>query len=439
MANASVRNAYLESLLAGQGALAAGNVSWLSAMRAAALERAHALTLPTTRDEAWRFTDLSPLYRMAFRPAACAEALAPATIAPFAIPEAPARLVFVDGHFAASLSSVLSGPVLVAPLSVALQSHAEALHTTMAQLATPDDDPFRAINTAYLQDGACVIAQREARLMGPIHLLFISTQSEVASHPRVLVVAQSGAALEFVEEYVSLSGSASAVTYCVNAVTEIAVAPNASVRHVKLQAEDAAAFHLSSIAARLARDARLASVSIACGARISRNNIEVVLDSGAQCELDGLTLIGGRQLADTHSFIDHAKPNGTSRQLHKCVVADSAHAVFNGRVLVRQDAQHTASAQQNRNLLLSGRAHVDTKPQLEILADDVKCSHGATVGQLEAEELFYLRSRGLDEQAARNLLTYGFAAEIVDRIDIASVVRRLRRRVLEQANLRIDP
>lgn len=437
MANASLRNAYLDSLLAGQGALAATNVSWLSAMRAAALERAHAMTLPTTRDEAWRFTDLSPLYRMAFRPAARGDRLAPATIAPFAMPEAAARLVFVDGHFAASLSNPLSGPVLVAPLSVALQSHAEALQSTIAQLATAESDPFRAINTAYLQDGACVIAQRDTRVAGPIHLLFISTQSEVASHPRVLVVAQSGVALEIVEEYVSATG-ATAATYCVNAVTEIAVAPNASVRHVKLQAEDAAAFHLSSVAARLARDARFASVSIACGARISRNNVDVVLDSGAHCELDGLTLIGGRQLADTHSFIDHAKPNGTSRQLHKCVVADSAHAVFNGRVLVRQDAQHTASSQQNRNLLLSGRAHIDTKPQLEILADDVKCSHGATVGQLEAEELFYLRSRGLDENAARNLLTYGFAAEIADRIDVASVVKRLRRRVLEQTNLRLD-
>ncbi len=434
MVTAAARNPYLDSLLGGHGALPASKLPWLSALRAEALERAHALTLPTTRDEAWRFTDLSPLYRMAFQPALQAGGLQAEAIAPVALNEAAARLVFVDGHFAPSLSTPQQGAVIVATLATAQQAHADSVRSVLGRLAPATDEAFRAINTAFLHDGACVIAERDAKLSGPIHVLHVSTQAEAASHPRVLVIAQPGASIEIIEEYVAVG----AATYCVNAVTEIAIAPNARVRHVKLQAEASEAFHLSSLAARLERDARFESVSIAFGGRISRNNVEVVLDSGAQCELDGLTLVGGRQLADTHSFVDHARPNGTSRQLHKCVVGDSAHAVFNGRVLVRKDAQRTDSAQQNRNLLLSGRAHVDTKPQLEILADDVKCSHGATVGQLDAEELFYLRSRGLDESAARNLLTYGFAAEIVDRIDLASVVRRLRRRVLEQTNAKVE-
>jgi Fe-S cluster assembly protein SufD len=219
----------------------------------------------------------------------------------------------------------------------------------------------------------------------------------------------------------------------VNAVTEIAVGPTARVRHVRVQREAAPAFHIATSAVRVERDAHYASVSVALGARISRHNLNVVqAGAGATIGLDGLALIHERQLADTHSFVDHAQPHGTSRQLHKCVVGGQAHAVFNGRILVRAGAQLTNSAQQSRNLLLSRRAHVDTKPQLEIFADDVKCAHGAAIGQLEADEMFYLRSRGLSEGAARNLLTYGFAAEIVDRVPIASVAASLRRAVLEQ-------
>jgi Fe-S cluster assembly protein SufD len=232
-----------------------------------------------------------------------------------------------------------------------------------------------------------------------------------------------------VEDYVGLQDGAS----CVNAVTEIAVGPNAHVRHVRRQREGPASFHIATCAVRLERDASYRSVAVAVGARISRYNLNVLqAGEGTSCQLDGLALIRDRQLADTHSFIDHAHPHGTSRQLHKCVVGGHAHAVFNGRIMVRRGAQRTDSAQASRNLLLSRRAHVDTKPQLEIFADDVKCAHGATVGQLEAEELFYLQSRGLGERVARGLLTYGFAAEIVDRIPVPSIVESLRRTVLHE-------
>jgi Fe-S cluster assembly protein SufD len=301
----------------------------------------------------------------------------------------------------------------------------------LAQHASARDDPFRAINTAHIADGTLVFVRSDIVAESPVQIIFAGTQPDVATHPRCLIVAERGSAVTVLEDYVGLHGA----TACVNAVTEVAVGANARVRHVRRQRESRAAFHIASCAVALDRDAVYESVSVTLGARLSRYNLHVrQTGEGARCRLDGLALIADRQLADTHSFIDHAAPHGTSRQLHKCVAGGHAHAVFNGRILVRQGAQLTDSAQVSRNLLLGARSHVDTKPQLEIFADDVKCSHGATVGQLEAEELFYLRSRGLSETAARALLTYGFAAEIVDRIAVSSVVTALRRTVLEQTD-----
>jgi Fe-S cluster assembly protein SufD len=426
-------SAFLESLLAGRSAAPARSLGWLSDLRGAALERANALTLPTTRDEDWRFTDLSALYRLAFTPAA---AVAPpaAALGVFAAPEVAARLVFVDGRFARTLSSVPAGTgIAVRDLGTALAADGDFVRARLGALAEFRDDAFAAINTACLADGAVVHAQPHAVAGGPIQLLFLSTQPDAATHPRVLVVAEEGSELTVLEEYAGLVEGA----YVVNSVSEIAVGPAARVRHVRVQREAAGAFHIATGAVRLERDAHYASVSVALGARISRHNLNVVqAGEGVTVALDGLALIHERQLADTHSFVDHAQPHGTSRQLHKCVVGGQAHAVFNGRILVRPGAQLTNSAQQSRNLLLSRRAHVDTKPQLEIFADDVKCAHGAAIGQLEADEMFYLRSRGLSETAARNLLTYGFAAEIVDRIPIASVAAGLRKAVLEQTQAR---
>jgi len=422
---------FLQRLLA--GAQPAAPQSWLAELRGTAVERAHRLSAPTLRDEDWRFTDLSPLYQLAFRSAAEPAPLAPEALRPWLAPEAGARLVFVDGRYIGALSqSSADANITVKPLAAAMQSHGEVLRRELARVATYDDDAFRAANTAHLFDGAFVHVAAGAAAKQPVHLLFIATQAEVAVHPRVLVVAETGAEVTLLEDYVAVvDQSGGDAAYCTNAVTEVAVGANARVRHVRIQRETGEAFHVANSAVRLARDATYESNAIALGARISRHNLHVRLDGeGARAHLDGLTLVDGRQLADTHSFIEHARPRGTSRQLHKCVVGGRAHAVFNGRILVARDAQLTDSAQESRNLLLSPDAYVDTKPQLEIFADDVKCSHGATVGQLEAEELFYLRTRGLDETAARNLLTYGFAAEIVARIPLASVAARLREHVL---------
>jgi len=422
-------NPWLASLLAGHSSVPARPHGWVNRLRGEALERAHALTLPTIRQEDWRFTDLSPLYQLAFRAAAPAAVPAGLGLEPVIAPEAGARLVFIDGQFVPALSTLASDGVIATTLGAAFDAHGDLVRSQLAQLAPFGDDAFRAINTAYLADGALVFVARDAVARSPVQLIFATTQADVATHPRCLVVAAQGSEVTVVEDYVGLQDGAS----CVNAVTEINVGPNAHVRHVRRQRESPESFHIATCAVRLERDASYRAVAVAVGARISRYNLNVVqAGEGTSCQLDGLALIRDRQLADTHSFIDHAHPHGTSRQLHKCVVGGHAHAVFNGRIMVRQGAQRTDSSQASRNLLLSRRAHVDTKPQLEIFADDVKCAHGATVGQLEAEELFYLQSRGLSEPVARGLLTYGFAAEIVDRIPVPSIVESLRRTVLRE-------
>jgi len=436
MPNTATRE-WLAALLAGHASTPAPALDRVRDLRRDALERAHTLTVPTTRDEEWRFTDLSPLYRMAFR----AADRTTTGVRPVVIPggmlaaEAGHRLVFVDGILDVDLSSAMAVTAAVPGLHAGSLARldaagAEIVRDRIATIAPFETCAFTAINTAFLHDGAFVYLARDAVVPAPIQVVHVSTQAAVATHPRTLIVAERGARATIVESFVAAGADA----YCVNAVTEADIAPGADVRYVRLQEDDASAFHLSTCAARIARDGRFAANAISLGARISRNTLYLALDGpGAHCELDGLALIAGRQLADTHSTIDHRQPQCTSRQVHKCVVGGTAHAVFNGRIVVRPGAQQTDSSQQSRNLLLSPRAHVDTKPQLEILADDVKCSHGATVGQLDAEEMFYLASRGIPPQAARGLLTYGFAAEIVDRIAIPSIVQRLRQAVLDQA------
>jgi len=263
----------------------------------------------------------------------------------------------------------------------------------------------------------------------PVHLLFIAAEKDAASYPRSLVIAGRGSTATIVEDFVSLHDGANFT----NAVTEIALAEDARVDHVRVQRESGQAFHIGNAAVSLAAGSRFHSVSVALGARLSRHNLAVAQAAeGASCTIDGLAVIGERQLADTHTSIDHWKAHGVSRQLHKCIVGGAAHAVFNGKIFVHPHAQQTDSSQSSRNLLLGAKAQVDTKPQLEIFADDVKCAHGATVGRLDDDAVFYLRSRGLSEAGARNLLTYAFGAEIIDRIPVASLRRRLEATLLAQ-------
>lgn len=432
--SATISNSYLASLLTGQPELSAASSSpahaWLNRLRADAVDRVGALTVPTTRDEEWRFTDISPLTKISFQPTRNAPQLDAVKIKNFTLPEPGARLVFVDGVYAPELSFNKAG-VVMENLAAGMARHGAQIEPHLGRYAGFHGNVFTALNTAFLHDGALIVVPSNASVAAPLHLLFIATQKGTASYPRCLVVAESGSSVTIIEDYVALTDE----PYFTNAVSEIFVADNAHLSHVRVQRENGAAFHIANCAVSLAHASRYQSVSVALGARISRYDLNVVqAAASAECTIDGLALIAERQLADTHSCIDHAQPHGTSRQLHKCIVDGAAHAVFNGKIIVRPGAQRTDSSQSSRNLLLTGKARIDTKPQLEIFADDVKCAHGATVGQLEGEEVFYLRSRGLSDAAARNLLTYAFGAEIIDRIPVATLKHRLEQIVLAQTN-----
>jgi Fe-S cluster assembly protein SufD len=428
------RNDYLENLLHGREAVADAGSAWSRTLRMRAVERANELTVPTTRDEEWRFTDLSPLYATAFPLAASAGIVEQSQMDAFGIPEAETRLVFVDGRYSAELSRAVSSDGVTISNLADVSGPAEALaESHLAKLASIDDDAFAAVNTAFLRDGAVIHVARDRVVMAPIHLLFVATRKDSAAYPRVLVVTETGAQCTVVEDFVGVADGA----YLTDAVSEFFVAENARVSHIKLQRETPAAFHIANTSVKAARGAHYSAWMVALGARISRHNLSIAQSGeGTDFSIDGLALIGGRQLADMHSTIDHARAHGRSRQMHRTVVGGGAHAVFNGKILVREGAQQTDSGQQSRNLLISDKAHVDTKPQLEIFADDVKCTHGATVGQIEADELFYLKSRGLSDRAARSLLTYAFAAQIIERIPVKSVVEKLEMSILEQTQSR---
>lgn len=435
---AAARHPYIEALAKGSHALPQNRLSWLNERRAQALERANALTVPNTRDEEWRFTDITPLTKIQFQPAAPPPRVAMSDISHFIAPEATAHLTFVDGVFAPELSANAGLPygVVVTHLAAALNTHAAVIEAHLACHAGFEQEVFAALNTSYLRDGAFIWVAKNQKCPTPVQLLFVSTQKEAAAYPRVLVVAEPGSECTLIEDHVGLADA----VYFSDAVTEIAVDEAARVQHVKLQREAHGAFHIAACAVALARDAHYTSHTVTLGARISRYNLDVVQQGeGAQARLDGLALVSGRQLADTHTLMDHARPSGKSKQLHKCIVGGAAHAVFNGKIVVRPGAQLTDSAQESRNLLLSDKAHVDTKPQLEIFADDVKCSHGATVGQLDEEQVFYLKSRGLSGARARNLLTYAFGAEVIDRIPVPSLVEQLEQTVLQQTQISDQP
>jgi Fe-S cluster assembly protein SufD len=424
-----VSHPFMDALLAGGSALPQSPASWLNLRRALALERANALSVPTTRDEEWRFTDLAPLKKLRVQTDDQTAVLV--DVAPYVVPEAACRLTFVDGVHAPALSSSggLPAGVTVSTLMDGVAANPALTGAHLAAHADFVDQVFTALNTAWLRDGAFIHIAQNTALREPLHLLFIATRKDAASCPRCLIVADAGSECTIIEDFVTTTTEA----YFTNAVTEIAVKPNARVHHVRLQRESTQAVHIASCAVSLAKDASYVSQSVAFGAQLSRYNLDVIhKGEGTEAVIDGLALISGQQCADTHTTMDHARPNGRCTQLHKTIVGGAAHAVFNGKVLVRKGAQLTNSAQQSRNLLLSSTARVDTKPQLEIFADDVKCAHGATVGQLDAEQLFYLKSRGLHDVAARNLLTYAFGAEIVDRIPVKSLVAQLESIVMAQ-------
>ena len=424
----------LKNLLQGQSQLSASPLDRVNQLRTNAVNQVNILNLPTKHDEDWRFTDISPLTKISFQPVREASPLKNSDVEHFYLTEAVTRLVFIDGIYAPHLSTQIAEPfkksgVVVSSLAAASSENLAAIESHLGYHTELQDNIFAALNTSFLHEGALIIVPRNISVETPIHLLFIATQKEVSSHPRCLLIAEPNSRVTVIEDYVTLREE----TYITNTVAEFALADSAHVNHVRIQRDSKEAFHIANCSVSLAQKSNYQSVSIAFGARISRYNLNVLLKGeGAECTADGLALISNRQLADTHACIDHIKPHCTSHQLHKCIIDDSAHAVFNGKIIVRPDAQLTNSTQSNRNLLLTSKARIDTKPQLEIFADDVKCAHGATIGQLDNEEIFYLKSRGLSEVTARDLLTYAFGAEVIERIPVESLKLRLEQVVHKQ-------
>ncbi len=401
---------------------------WTAPLRRAALDRFAALGFPTTRQEEWRFTSVAPIARVPFRPQAAYQpnGLTPEQFERFTFePWECSHLVFVNGYFAPELSTLRSMPdgVRVMSLAEALRTQRDAVAPHLGRLAGTDvnTNVFAALNTAFMQDGLFMEIPAGVAVDEPIHLLFVSSPHgrDLASCPRNLIVAGPGSQAAIVESYVNLDDGA---RYFTNAVTEIVVMQGAGVDHYKIEREGPAAFHVATVQAHLARDSRLASYNVSIGGALVRNDINVVLDGeGAECRLDGLYTLSGSQHVDNHTLIDHARPHGTSHELYKGVLDGRSRGVFDGRIIVRADAQKTDAHQVNKNLVLSEEALVDTTPRLEILADDVKCTHGATVGQLDEDALFYLRSRAIGQEAAANMLMQAFVSDVVHRIKIAPI------------------
>jgi Fe-S cluster assembly protein SufD len=402
--------------------------AWLRDVRQNAIARFEALGFPTMRDEDWHFTSAAPIAEVPFRaphteqPAAAASRVDAGSLAPFRFAPDWPTAVFVNGRYREDLSSVESAGagVRVLELARAWREMPELLERHLTRIASFERRSFTALNTAFLHDGVVVHFAAGAAPARPVHLLFVSDSAAAdgVSHLRNLIVAERGAQGAVIESYVGLAPA----RYLTNAVTEAHVADGATLRHVKVQRESDRAFHVHTVEAVQGRDSHFQSFSFASGAALSRTNIYTLL-AGAGCgaTLNGLYMVDGAQHVDHQTRIEHAEPNCFSRELYKGILGGASHGVFNGQVYVRPEAQKTDGKQTNANLLLSERARVDTKPQLEIFADDVKCTHGATVGRLDEMALFYLESRGIGAAYAKRLLTHAFAADVLETIDIAPV------------------
>lgn len=400
--------------------------AWLKELRQAAIQRYAELGFPTTRLEEWQFTNVRAIAGTHFEPAAppaeapTVESLERQT---FADPSA-IRVVFVNGRLSKPLSTTgLPKGVAIMSLCDAIQGKADDVRRHLGRHARYEHHAFAALNTALFEDGAYVHVDEGVVVEQPIHMIFAATPGNRpwVCHPRILIVAERSSQLRIVESYVGRPG-----VYLTNAVTEVVAAENAVVDHYKLQRESLEAWHMASLEFYAAASAAVSNHTMSFGAAIARNDIGAVLDGpGADAVLNGLFVVAGDQHCDNHTSIDHAKPHGTSHELYKGVLDGKARSVFNGRIRVRIDAQKTDSKQTNKNLLLSDEALVNTNPQLEIYADDVKCTHGATIGQLDETALFYLRSRGINEAMARQVLTYAFANDVVERIKLPALRDRL--------------
>jgi Fe-S cluster assembly protein SufD len=403
--------------------------AWLQTLRKQGMARFQALGFPTTKNEDWHFTSVAPIAERAFRPAAPGAAIERADIDRFNFGESNWHtLVFVNGAFSRDLSSDagLGDNVRVTSLAGAIKAGIAGIDRHIGKIAAFEQHAFTALNTAFMNDGAFIEIAADAVVEQPIHLLFVS-DGEGVSYPRNLIITGRHSRAAVIESYVSLGSGG----YFTNAVTEISLGEGSRLDHYKLQRESESAFHVGTVQVREARDSQLHSFSLAVGGSLARTNIYTSLDGdAATCTLNGLYLSDGVQHLDNQTSIEHIAPNCPSHELYKGVLDGRSHGVFNGKVYVHPEAQKTDGKQSNNNLLLSPTARVDTKPQLEIFADDVKCTHGATVGRLDELAMFYLNSRGIGPETARILLTYAFAADVLETIELEPLRVQLEKMVL---------
>lgn len=409
---------------------------WINQIRTAAFGRFVELGFPTTRLEDWKYTNVAPIVKTSFtRDGRARRTLPVEPLEPFTLEEvACAQLVFVNGHCSSDLSSLEKLPkgVMVSSLATVLAGNPESVEAHLAQYASYHDQAFVALNTAFMEDGAFVSIPKDTIVEAPIHLLFISSArlglandgggSVLVSYPRNLIVVGSHSQVRIIESYVGLEHD----VYLTNVVTEIVGGENAVIDYYKVQRESEEAFHVATVQAQLGHSSTFSSHAIDLGGALVRNDLNVALDGeGAECTLNGLYMVTGRQHVDNHTRIDHAQPHCSSRELYKGILDGKSRGVFSGKIVVHKAAQKTDAKQANKNLLLSEDAVIDSKPQLEIFNNDVKCTHGTTIGQHDQEAMFYLRSRGVDLAAARSLLTYAFASELLGRIKVEPVRARL--------------
>ncbi|MBZ5697414.1 MAG: Fe-S cluster assembly protein SufD [Acidobacteriia bacterium] len=409
---------YLESFTAFEKTAAGQGLPWLRQLRRNAFARFCEVGFPTAHDEDWRFTNVSAIAQTPFllggnnraRPLQL-------ELEPYQVPGFACQLVFLNGRFAPELSSLGKLPVWLEVSSLADQivRNPGVIEPHLGQYVDIRRDAFCALNTAFVEDGAYIHIRRSAAAEEPIYLLFVSTANDTPTmgHPRNLIWAEENSQVTVVEDYVSLGGG----TAFTNAVTELVAGDHAVVSHYMVEREHVHSYSVSTLRIQQGRGANIASHSILTGGALVRNNVHPVLaGEGGECLINGLFIGNGRQHLDNYMLVEHRSPHCASRQFYNGILDGHAHGVFHGRIVVHKDAQKTDAKQTNRNLLLSDDAQIDTKPQLEIHADDVKCTHGATIGQIEEDALFYLRSRGIDELSARRLLLLAFASECLDRM-----------------------
>lgn len=406
---------------------------WLQQIRQQALTYFTRYGFPTTRQEDWKYTKVTPISQQLYQLPTAIQASS-VDVAAYLIGNLDSYpFIFVNGCYQPALSRTENIPasIILCDLATALMQHESLMQNYLAKISNIEKHGLQAMNTAYMQTGYFLHIPANVQLANPLQVLFLSTEQ---NHPVTyqlhnLLIAETASQATVIEHYLGLDTQ----NYWTNTITEVHVADAAKIDHIKIQQESEQAYHTGTLSVRQKAHSHFNSYSYAMGGRLVRSDTDVLQTAEyANCQLNGLYLAKGKQHIDHHTSIDHAHAHGSSRELYKGIISEQGRAVFNGKVIVRQDAQKIDAAQTNNNLLLSEQAEINTKPELEIYADDVRCAHGATVGQLNKDELFYLRSRGLSEVTARSILTFAFANELLEILNIEAVRSYLRQRVLQQ-------